>query len=116
MFFVELIIGFSFVATRGTFEYIKAQGVPCELVLKIDEDGHNILEVLKDESMKIVFNTPQNQNKSQNEGEHIRNSAIAYAIPCFTRPENIRAVALALIGSNNSEVIPLALQEMNNEY
>lgn len=105
-------IGFSFVATRGTCEYIKKQGIPCELVKKINEDGLNILEVLKDESMKMVFNTPQNQGQSQNDGEHIRNSAIAYAIPCFTRPENIRAVAHALIGTHDTEITPLALQDM----
>ena len=106
-------IGFTFVATRGTCEYIKKQGLPCEQVKKIDEGGLTILEALKDEKMKMVFNTPQNQGQSQNDGEHIRNSAIQYAIPCFTRPENIRAVAEALIGTHESEVLPLALQEMN---
>jgi len=106
-------IGFTFVATRGTCDYIKKQGLPCELVKKIDEGGLTILEALKDEKMKMVFNTPQNQGQSQNDGEHIRNSAIQYAIPCFTRPENIRAVAEALIGTHESDVTPLALQEMN---
>lgn len=106
-------IGFTFIATRGTCDYIKKQGIPCEMVKKIDEFGLNILEVLKDESMKMVFNTPQNQGKSQNDGEHIRNSAIQYAIPCFTRPENIRAVSEALIGTHDTEITPLALQEMS---
>ncbi len=106
-------IGFSFVATKGTCEYIKKQGIPCELVMRLGEDGLTILDVLKDENMKMVFNTPQNQGQSQNDGEHIRNSAIQYAIPCFTRPENIRAVASALIGTNEIELKPLALQEMN---
>jgi carbamoyl-phosphate synthase large subunit len=106
-------IGFTFVATTGTCEYIKKQGIKCESVKKIDEGGLTILEALKDDSMKIVFNTPNNQGQSQNDGEHIRNSAIAYAIPCFTRPENIRAVAEALIGTHDSEIMPLALQEMN---
>ena len=106
------MIGFKFVATRGTCEYIKKQGIPCELVQKIDEMGMTILDALKDESMRMVFNTPQNQGKSQNDGEHIRNSAIQYAIPCFTRPENIRAVAESLIGTHNTEIIPISLQEM----
>ena len=105
-------IGFTFVATSGTCEYIKKQGIPCENVKKINEDGLTILEILKDDSMKMVFNTPQNQGQSQNDGEHIRNSAIQYAIPCFTRPENIRAVSEALIGTHDSEITPLALQEM----
>ncbi len=106
-------IGFTFIATKGTSEYIQKQGIPCETVKKINEGGITILEALKDESMKMVFNTPQNQGQSQNDGEHIRNSAIQYAIPCFTRPENIRAVAEALIGTDNSEILPLALQEMS---
>ncbi|MBY0413347.1 MAG: hypothetical protein K2Q18_04250, partial [Bdellovibrionales bacterium] len=107
-------IGFQFVATRGTFDYIKKQGIPCDLVNKIDEGGTTILDALKDENMKMVFNTPQNQGQSQNDGEHIRNSAIQYAIPCFTRPENIRAVIEALIGTHDMEIIPVALQEMGN--
>ncbi len=106
-------IGFTFVATSGTCDYIKKQGLPCDLVKRIDEGGVTILEALKDEKMKMVFNTPKNQGQSQNDGEHIRNSAIQYAIPCFTRPENIRAVAEALIGTHDSEITPLALQEMN---
>jgi carbamoyl-phosphate synthase large subunit len=107
-------IGFSFVATSGTSDYIKKQGLPCETVKKIDESGLTILEVLKDESMKMVFNTPNNQGQSQNDGEHIRNSAIAYAIPCFTRPENIRSVAQALIGTYETDIFPVALQDLDS--
>ena len=107
-------IGFQFIATRGTCDYIKKQGIPCELVNKLDEKGLTILEALKDENMKMVFNTPQNQGQSQNDGEHIRNSAIQYAIPCFTRPENIKAVVEALIGTNDMTITPLALQEMKH--
>lgn len=107
-------IGFTFVATSGTCDYIKKQGIPCEQVKKIEEGGLTILEILKDESMKMVFNTPNNQGQSQNDGEHIRNSAIQYAIPCFTRPENIKAVAMALIGTFDSEITPVALQEMGS--
>jgi carbamoyl-phosphate synthase large subunit len=105
-------IGFTFIATRGTCDYIKKQGIPCELVQKLDEGGLTILEALKYENMKMVFNTPNNQGKSQNDGEHIRNSAIQYAIPCFTRTENIKAVIEALVGTNDLNVQPLALQEM----
>lgn len=105
-------LGYEFVATKGTCEYIKKQGIPCELVKRINESGLTILEALKDEKMRMVFNTPQNQGQSQNDGEHIRNSAIQYAIPCFTRPENIRAVAQALIGTGDSDVNPLSLQSM----
>ena len=107
-------IGFSFIATKGTCNYLQHNNVPCALVSKIAEEGLNILEVLKDESIKLVFNTPQNKNQSHSDGEHIRNSAIAYAIPCFTRLENIKAVSTALSKTNGKTIQPLALQEMKH--
>ena len=106
--------GFQFIATAGTCDYIKKQGIPCEVVKRIHEDGLTILEALKDEKMKMVFNTPKNQGESQNDGEHIRNSAIQYAIPCFTRPENIKAVIESILGTEGQEITPLALQEMRS--
>lgn len=110
-------IGYHFVATKGTAEYIHKQGIPCEIVAKIDEkEGHTIIDVLKDDAMKMVFNTPQNQGQSQSDGEHIRNSAIQYAIPCFTRIENIKAVIESIIGTANSNIMPYSLQEIQNEF
>jgi carbamoyl-phosphate synthase large subunit len=110
-------IGYTFMATKGTCAFINSFGIDCESVAKIHEDGLTIIDALKDESMKMVFNTPQNQGQSISDGEHIRNSAIQYAIPCFTRPENILSVISALVGTHNKELIPLALQDMgeNNE-
>jgi carbamoyl-phosphate synthase large subunit len=108
-------IGYTFMATKGTCAFINSFGINCESVAKIHEDGLTIIDALKDESMKMVFNTPQNQGQSISDGEHIRNSAIQYAIPCFTRPENILSVISALIGTHNRELIPLALQDMGEQ-
>lgn len=106
-------LGYEFVATSGTASYIKKQGIPCEIVSKIDEEGGtSIIEILKDEQIKMVFNTPQNQGQSQSDGEQIRNNAILYAIPCFTRPENIIAIAQSLIGTQNRTITPIALQDI----
>jgi carbamoyl-phosphate synthase large subunit len=108
-------IGFDFIATPGTAEYIRRQGTPCESVAKLmDGKEENIVEALKDDSIKMVFNTPKNTGESKSDGEIIRNHAIAYGIPCFTRKENIKAVMEALIGtkaSGDGELSPLSLQE-----
>ncbi|GAB4010472.1 MAG: hypothetical protein Fur0010_03220 [Bdellovibrio sp.] len=108
-------LGMSFIGTSGTCDYIKKQGVPCEKVAKIGEDGLTIVEALKDPNMIMVFNTPMNKGDSKSDGEVIRNTAILYGIPCFTRKENIRAVMEALIGTMNGhdkKLHPLALQDM----
>jgi carbamoyl-phosphate synthase large subunit len=104
--------GYRFLATRGTCQYIVKQGLPCQLVAKINEEGLSILEALKDEEIRLVFNTPMNRGSSKSDGENIRNTAIQYGIPCFTRTENIKAVMEAIIGTENTELSPLSLQEM----
>lgn len=111
-------MGYSFMATQGTCHYIKKQGLPCALVAKINEPGLTIVEALKDDQIVMVFNTPMNQGHSKSDGEIIRNTAIQYGIPCFTRPENIRAVMQSLVGSGllqEGGLTPVSLQELHQE-
>ena len=107
-------LGYQFIGTPGTSEYIQRQGIQCETVAKLmDGKEENIVEALKDESIRMVFNTPKNTGASKSDGEIIRNNAIAYGIPCFTRKENIKAVMEALIGTKSygdGELHPLSLQ------
>lgn len=104
-------MGYEFCATKGTAQYIKKQGVPCETISKIsDIKGKSIIEAIKDENLVMVFNTPLNQGQSKSDGEYIRNSAIQYGVPCFTRPENIKAVIESIIGSHE-DLKPCSLQE-----
>ena len=110
-------MGHVFVATAGTYHYIKKQGIPCEYVAKIKEEGQGktILDVLKLDDIKIVLNTPLNQNSSKTDGELIRNMAIANGVPCFTRIENIQAVIDALVGIHGTAATPVALQDLHRE-
>lgn len=103
--------GYSFMATSGTCNYISRQGLPCQRVAKINEEGLTILEALKDEDLVMVFNTPMNMSSSKTDGENIRNTAIQYGIPCFTRKENIRSVTESLLGTGPEGLTPLSLQE-----
>lgn len=106
--------GYQFVATAGTCQFIQQQGLKCEPVAKIaQEEGMTIVEALKDESIVMVFNTPMNQGNSKTDGEIIRNSAIQYGVPCFTRPENISAVMACLTGAgagHDDPILPVSLQ------
>lgn len=111
-------LGYEFVATGGTAEYIQKQGLPCQAVSKIEDDeGITILEALKDPEIKMVFNIPKNTGSSKSDGEYIRNTAIQYGIPCFTRKENIIAVMSAIIGTKigPQKNEPFSLQEAHCE-
>ena len=60
----------------------------------------------------MVFNTPENMGDSKSDGEVIRNTAISYGVPTFTREENIKAVTEALLGSFEQDLIPVSVQEI----
>ena len=109
--------GYEFMGTEGTAEYIKKQGVPCKIVSKIEEGSdESIINALKDPNLRMVFNTPKNTGHSKSDGEFIRNSAIQYGIPCFTRKENIKAVMEAILGvQGQGDIIPIALQEVHEQ-
>lgn len=112
-------LGYQFIATQGTANFIKGQGVPCEIVNRIEQDdGKTILDAIKNENVQLVFNTPKNTGQSKSDGEYIRNTAIQYGIPCFTRDENITAVMESIIGSrleSDDQLLPLSLQEAHHE-
>lgn len=106
--------GYKFCATGGTCRFIKNQGIPCEQVAKIDEnDNQSLIDVLREDQIVMVFNTPMDKGSSKSDGEHIRNSAITYAIPCFTRVENIVAVIQSITGSDLESLTPVSLQEIH---
>ncbi|MBT4936947.1 hypothetical protein HON22_03430, partial [Candidatus Peregrinibacteria bacterium] len=107
-------LGYQFIGTSGTSDFIRKQGVDCKKVDKIDETvtGTGILETIKSDSIQMVFNIPSNSGQSQPEGEYIRNMATIHGIPCFTRVENIKALMEALIGHDQT-LMPISLQELN---
>ncbi|MDH5580619.1 MAG: carbamoyl-phosphate synthase large subunit, partial [Bdellovibrionales bacterium] len=110
-------LGYKLYATGGTQRFILKQGIACELVNKInrqDKDGLDLVELLKDDNLKFVLNTPMDKGTSKSDGEYIRNTAIAHGKPCFTREENIKAILESLIGSQNKEMNPISLQDLHN--
>ena len=79
-----------------------------------EQEGLNLVDLLTDDELKFVLNTPLDKGTSKSDGEYIRNTAIAHGKPCFTREENIKAILESLIGSQNKEMNPISLQDLHN--
>ena len=108
-------LGLNFYATKGTHEFLlKECQVKSTLINRLADKGDNLsmLDAIKQDDMALVLNTPLNQGRSQSDGEFIRNAAIQYAVPCFTRLENIKAVTSSIIKAHEVDLIPVSLQEM----
>ncbi|NCC77212.1 MAG: carbamoyl-phosphate synthase large subunit, partial [Clostridia bacterium] len=79
--FAEL--GFKIKATRGTCDYLNAQGVAAEPILKQHEGRPNIVDGITSKEIQLVINTASGK-LSQFDDSYIRKAAIRAKIPYIT--------------------------------
>jgi carbamoyl-phosphate synthase large subunit len=76
-------LGFAIKATKGTHEFLTANGVKADLIQKLQEGRPNIDDAIKNEQIQLVINTPLGR-ASQYDDSYIRKAAIKYKIPYIT--------------------------------
>jgi carbamoyl-phosphate synthase large subunit len=74
---------FKLTATRGTAAALRAAGVACDEVFKVNEGRPNIVDLIKTAKIHLVINTPLGRESFYDE-KSIRRAAIRYNIPCIT--------------------------------
>jgi carbamoyl-phosphate synthase large subunit len=107
-------LGFRIVATHGTAQAIRAMGVPCERIHKINEDEQdNVVTWIERGEVDLVVNTPTGSG-ARSDGWEIRRAAVAAGVPCITTISGGVAAARAIAVARQrgpSEV--LSLQEIH---
>jgi len=68
-------IDFKIKATKGTYEFLRENGVICEEIKKIYEGRPNIVDSMSNKEINLVINTPQSK-VSQFDDSYIRKIAI----------------------------------------
>jgi carbamoyl-phosphate synthase large subunit len=102
--------GFRIAATRGTAEFLAANGVPAEVVLKVNEGRPHIADRIKNGEIALVVNTPLGA-QSKADSYYIRRAALVYNIPYFTTLAAARAVSHAISHLTREELSVRSLQE-----
>ncbi len=102
-------IGYKLYATEGTSSVLKAAGLEVTTITKKISEGHpNVLDVIRDGTVKAVLNTPTGGKVPMRDGFEIRRAATEQRIPCFTSLDTAKAAVDALIaGSQSISVEPL---------
>ena len=108
--FVEL--GFSLVATRGTAAALRAAGLACKTVLKVNEGRPNAVDLLKGGSIQLAIYTTTGAPAFFDE-KAIRRSAVTYRVPCVTTMAGARAAADAVAASRRDPIRVWSLQEIH---
>ena len=79
--FAEL--GFSIKATVGTNRFLGENGIPSEVINKLNEGRPNIVDGIMNKEIQLVINTPSGK-KGQNDDSYIRKAAIKHKVAYIT--------------------------------
>ena len=91
-------LGFRVVATAGTAQVLRRNGVPATVVGKFSEGPGNVVEMIAGGEVDLVMNTPfgaPGNSGPRVDGYEIRTAAVTAGIPCLT---TIQAAAAAVQG------------------
>jgi carbamoyl-phosphate synthase large subunit len=87
--------GFQVIATGGTADYLRSQGIEVAQVNKVAQGRPHIVDKIKDGDVHIVFNTTEGW-QSHKDSASIRASALMGKVPYFTTAASSAAVTRAI--------------------
>ena len=86
-------LGFNIEATRGTAEFLKAQGIKTRVKKKLSEGSEEILDSLRKGHVNYVINTRAVDDMNQmSDGAQIRRCAVENNVTMFTALDTVRVL------------------------
>ncbi len=76
-------MGYRLLATSGTAQYLRVQGIPVDVIPKIQEGRPNLLDKMKNSEVAMIINTPSGRGSQTDEGR-IRAAAVTHRVTCIT--------------------------------
>ncbi|SIG35665.1 Carbamoyl-phosphate synthase large chain (CarB) [Mycobacteroides abscessus subsp. abscessus] len=112
-------LGFTVLATEGTAEMLRRNGIPCEEVRKhYQEPGGTLpalsaVDVIKTGDVAMVINTPYGNSGPRVDGYEIRSAAVSMNIPCITTVQGASAAVQGIEAGIRGDIGVRSLQELH---
>jgi len=103
-------MGFTIVGTRGTAAYLRAHGVPCGVIFKVNEGRPSLADEIVNKKISMVVNTPLGR-ESFFDDKAVRRAAIMTAVPCITTITGAAAAVGAIRALRTEGLDVRALQD-----
>jgi carbamoyl-phosphate synthase large subunit len=103
-------MGFSLIATRGTAQFLKLNGIEMEVINKVTEGRPHIVDLIKNRQVSFIINTVTG-TQAQRDSLSIRRSALQFKVPYTTTISGARAVIKAIEMLQKKEVSIKSIQE-----
>ncbi|MEA1997212.1 MAG: carbamoyl-phosphate synthase large subunit, partial [Gemmatimonadota bacterium] len=103
-------LGFGIYATAGTYDFFKNKGLEVEKVFKVGEGGPNIVDLINENRISLLINTPTGK-KSQYDAAAMRRAALTYGIPYVTTTSGAIAAVEGIEALKSERITVTSLQE-----
>jgi carbamoyl-phosphate synthase large subunit len=106
-------LGFKIVATEGTANALEGAGLIVERVFKVNEGRPNAVDLIKEQKIQLVVNTPRGQDAIFDE-KAIRRAAVLARVPTITTLAAAQAAADGIAAMQKNRVTVYSLQELHS--
>ncbi len=103
-------LGFQILATEGTARYLDENGIPNKVVNKINESRPNIKDLIKNQTVQMIINTPKGRS-GKIDDSYIRMMGIQYKIPYMTTIAAAKASVAGIAAAKKGHIVVKSLQE-----
>jgi carbamoyl-phosphate synthase large subunit len=103
-------LGFEVVATEGTADVLRRNGVTVTTVRKFSEGPGNVVDAIHAGEIDLIFNTPFGVG-TRRDGYEIRTAAVAKGVPCITTIQGAAACVQGIEALVRGDIGVRSLQE-----
>jgi carbamoyl-phosphate synthase large subunit len=111
-------LGFRVLATVGTAQVLRRNGVNAEIVGKFSDGPGNVVEKILAGEVDLVINTPRGAPGNSGprvDGYEIRTAAVAIGIPCVTTVQGAAAAVQGIEEQARGEIGVRSLQDLHDQ-
>jgi carbamoyl-phosphate synthase large subunit len=103
-------MGYQLLSTRGTAKALRGAGIAAQEVPKLREGRPNLIDLMKNDQVALVINTPSGRGAQTDEGQ-IRAGAVANGVTCITTLAAAQAAVEACRALRENELTVRSIQE-----
>ncbi len=113
-------LGFRILATEGTAEMLRRNGIPCDEVRKHfqestpDRPARSAVEIIRAGDVDMVINTPYGNSGPRIDGYEIRSAAVQMNIPCITTVQGASAAVQGIEAGIRGDIGVRSLQDLHS--
>lgn len=114
-------LGFEILATEGTAQMLKRNGVPCEVVAKlssINEESQNgarsVVDYINEGKVDLILNTPAGSAGARHDGYDIRAAAVNMGVAAITTVQGCVAAVQGIAALQGADTEVRAIQDLQH--